>query len=670
MKVFEFHFNPKNKEDIVFDSFCFEPSSIDERRLGNLYTVGELKNPLPQNYKLIDLLSNQIKKEFYLSSLRSPERALTDGLKRGNDFLESLIKKGDVSWLGNLNFAVLSVKDSVFHFTKAEKMFAFLLRGGKIVNIAQKLAHEEINPYPLKFFGNIISGKLANEDIVLLLTKEIANFFISENILNEISSLSVFTDKKLKEILYLREKQLKDISGVAVLVVINEEKEKLSKTGIPQILKFDSKKESFSLKEALSPLIKILELILKGIVKILRKIPLPNFRFNIPLLKISHTKVNRSRSIKKSKKNILIFGAFAIILIAGFYLFQLQGQKDLAKANQMLATIQEKNINAKNLFDAGNKKESNFLFLQALADLDNLRKTLPVSEKNPESKIKVNELQREIESYLLQLNNLKIIENPEIIFDFSKIKNDNGAVFIPQKMSRLENKIYFFGSAIKNILEVDITTKTSNLIKNDKKFALGFPFDPQSIMLYAEPDAIDRLDIFNSFQENKIKLPSGKFNFVDLKTNFSNLYFLDDEQNTVLKCPYVQGTDSICQYWFSKENTKNPGKPVSFAIDGSIWILNQDGNIDRYWAGTYQGTLKLNVFPNLEKASRIYTVPGIPYLYVFEQLKNRILVFTKSGEIVKQFQSEKFDNIKDIAISTDGKTIYLLNSVSLYKIDF
>jgi hypothetical protein len=38
--------------------------------------------------------------------------------------------------------------------------------------------------------------------------------------------------------------------------------------------------------------------------------------------------------------------------------------------------------------------------------------------------------------------------------------------------------------------------------------------------------------------------------------------------------------------------------------------------------------------------------------------------------MVEQFQSKKFDNIKDIAVSNYGKIIYLLNGLSLYKINF
>ncbi|GAI13815.1 unnamed protein product, partial [marine sediment metagenome] len=46
MQVFELHFNPKLKEDQIFDSFVYEPENIYEKNLGSLYVIGELRNAL------------------------------------------------------------------------------------------------------------------------------------------------------------------------------------------------------------------------------------------------------------------------------------------------------------------------------------------------------------------------------------------------------------------------------------------------------------------------------------------------------------------------------------------------------------------------------------------------------------------------------------------------
>ena len=95
MRIFEFHFNPKAKTEMIFDSFCYEPENLYEKKLGSLYLAGELKNALPQNNKFLDHLSEFLKKEFYSSIKRSSENSLKDSLKKSNAYLGEIGKKGE-----------------------------------------------------------------------------------------------------------------------------------------------------------------------------------------------------------------------------------------------------------------------------------------------------------------------------------------------------------------------------------------------------------------------------------------------------------------------------------------------------------------------------------------------------------------------------------------------
>ncbi len=105
-------------------------------------------------------------------------------------------------------------------------------------------------------------------------------------------------------------------------------------------------------------------------------------------------------------------------------------------------------------------------------------------------------------------------------------------------------------------------------------------------------------------------------------------------------------------------------------IDGSVWILNQDNSISRYHSGSYQEPITLDFFPFPENITKIKTESSIPYFYLLEPVKKRVIITDKTGKIIKQFQSEKFDNLKDFDISKDGKTIYLLNNSEVYKVEF
>ncbi len=670
MKVFELHFNPRGNEDMVFDSFCYEPINIDEKKLGSLYMVGHLKNALPRNYKLLEELSVCIKKEYYKNTKRSAEKSLIEGLKKGNEFLDNLTKQGDVSWLGNLNFAVLTIKDFVFNFTKVENIATCLLRGGKITDIAKNLSNEEIEPYPLKVFGNIVSGKLFENDVILILTKEVSDIFLAENILNEIASLNVFNEKKLKEIFSKKEKNLREIFGVSLVISLVEKEETL-KVKVPKLLEFERIKDKFSIIKALSPIKTAVKIFLNFFIKIFQKILYPfNFlskkfsfpSFKITLPKFSFPKVRLPGTKYKLSKNFFLFLVFIVVLIIGFYLFQFQEKKEVAEIETIFLKAQGNVRSAEQFLILNKKGEARNLFFDSWKELASLEKALPQDKISSPLKENILSLKEKIESSLTQLSNLIILENPEIFFDFSETN------LAPQKIVKIGRKLYLFNPLSQNLASIDIYTKLREEINTEKRFNLAQPFNSNSAIFFSKPNNLTVFTEPNYFSETNVDFPVGEFDLADFKKLYSNLYFLDRKNSLILKCPFNSDVkNQKCIFWLSKD-TKKPTNVVSFAVDGSIWILDKDGGLEKYYSGDYQENLNIKVFPELTKPSKISTSPDFPYLYILEPEKNRILIFTKSGEIIKQFQSDKFDNLKDFSISEDGNTVWLLNGLIIYKI--
>src|SRR3989304_684084 len=111
MKVFEFHFNPGGNENLIFDSFCHEPENIYERKMGGIFMLGELRRALPHNFRLPEKIAAAAKKEFYSKFQRTPEGALKESLKKVNELLSAEVSKENTDWLGNLNFAIVSLKN-------------------------------------------------------------------------------------------------------------------------------------------------------------------------------------------------------------------------------------------------------------------------------------------------------------------------------------------------------------------------------------------------------------------------------------------------------------------------------------------------------------------------------------------------------------------------------
>lgn len=211
MKIFELHFNPKRKQDSIFDSFVYEPENQQENQFGNLYMAGELTRVLPQNNNFLDNLSSVIKNGFYSKA------DFSEALKGANDFLEKETKSGNVNWLGNLNFAVINIGNSILNFTKVGDAKILLLRQGEVLDISQNLELQDQEPYPLKVFSNIASGKLLAQDKILILTKEVFQA-VSQNevFLNQLNQVN--KEKEIKNIFKLNKDVFSEISGLCLLI--------------------------------------------------------------------------------------------------------------------------------------------------------------------------------------------------------------------------------------------------------------------------------------------------------------------------------------------------------------------------------------------------------------------------------------------------------------------
>jgi len=681
MQVFEFHFNPGTHEDLIFESFCYEPENIYERKMGSLYLVGLLKNVLPRNLRLLEKLQKSIKEKYYKSTLLAPEKSLRESLKEANEFLEGIAKRGDVSWLGNLSFAVLALKNFKLNFTKVGGMKIFLLRTGKIIDIDKKLRFQDIEPYPLKIFGNIVSGKLAEGDLILVLTQEVfsafakgyggsavarqqasrgGDFFPEESILNEIAKLTYFSEGGLKDILNGKKEELSKISGVCLAISLTKE----IFAGRREIILPKISKE-FSLKEVFGPFLRFFKF---------PKIRIPKLDIEALKAKIklcTKELLVRGKSLILNKKLILVL-ALIIILLFGFIFSQLEEKQKIKIYQKNLEEVKEKFNLAQGLLILGNpqaKKEANSLLKESLEKITPILKETPNLPK--EFNAQIFSQRDEILEKLYSLNKLERIEEPELIFEFKL------GEFVPQKIISSNDELYFFSLYSKNLFF--LKERESKIIEIDQKINLAAKFD-DSILFFSKPAQIFLLKFglhppttlpAEGWAPGEIKKstileePYPDFNFDDFSSFKGSLYFFDKKAGQIVKYPYLGNFQwGKPEFWLKKSVV---GKGIS--VDGSVWVLEKNA-ISKYYAGSLQEKFELDIFPSPKDFSKIFTSPTLPYFYLLEPGQKRIVILSKTGEILKQFQSEKFDNLLDFAVSENGKIIWLLDGLKVYKIEF
>lgn len=647
MQVFEFHFNPKAKKDLIFDSFCYEPANAYERKLGNLYMAGLLKNSLPQNSTFLERTSKTIKDNFYKSLQGNPEKSLREALRMTNNFLEKSARGGDVSWLGNLNFGVISIKNLEINFAKVGGTKILLLRKGQLIDTDEKVKLDDIEPYPLKVFGNIVSGKLVQNDAVLLMTGEIFNAFKTAGVLSEIAKIPNFSQKSLKQILDEKKVDLSSLLGLCLFISLTEEEPSLERES------FGAKNlRIFSLKEAFLPITKIFRM--------------PRFSFKKPTISIPEFKAPQINFSKNLPSRLKVISSFAIILVLGFFIFRGIEQKELKGYRQQFTQIEETVSQADTyLLLAENNPQANEQAANLLADawdkispLSDLAVGFPGDFSND-----ISTLKNDISSKLSRISNLKIIEDIQPIYEFKL------ADFVPQKMIAFSGNVYFYSAYAENAFELNEENEGQVLSKN-KTFNSAALFS-SAVLLFSKPNQLTLLK--NGSLQDLVSLqnpPYTTFNYKDFAAYQGNLYFFESQQGVIIKYPYLGDNQwGQPQAWLAAPMNENAADLRSMAVDGSLWLLNADNSIDKYYAGSLQKTLKMNVFPRPKDFTKIFTSSQLSYLYLLEPSQKRIVIIDKtSGATITQLQSEKFDNILDFAVSENGKAIYLLDGLKVYQI--
>ena len=663
MRIFEFYFNPKTQKDRYVKIFSFEPEKPKAGKQENLYIIGELTKALPANSSFLERLADVIRESYYKEKkseqaepqlsddsretspqVFSPENRFKGALRRGNRFLAEEIQKGNVDWIGNLQFVVLlftSIQGkSSFHFTKTGKARVWIARSGSVVDVGKEIADSSDSS---KVFGNVVSGKILPEDKIIVLTSDLAELFVRQNLLQDLAFLR--DEKQFQQLFKTKQHELSQVIGALFAVIIElPEKKKVKAPGkVPQmlsplrLLRFPAAKTSW-------PLLKSARL--KSLLPIR-----PLTKFSIPRVTIPNNLIPQFR-----KKNLISLFFLAVLLLAGFVLFQ-EGRSTVAQeAKTALEVAQSIHTRATDALQAKEEQEANLLLQEAWSIVE------PYVEIDTPSQAELIHLEQEIEANLFPLNKIVEVENPEV---FHEIREDE-IRFSPKNLFLLENMLYIFNPFSAELYTLNISDGSKQSFSAPRNLKQGVSF-ANTPAFFAEPNAFL---VFSQgvWQEFHLSPASPEFEFDRIGTFRNNLYVLDANTGDIVR--YADPLSGVSQpaLWLDETSEKKAVNAIAISIDGNIWIMAENGEIQRYFTGLYKESLDVVIFPKIDQASRFITDINLPYLYILDPSGQRVIILSKFGDVVRQYRSEAFDDLRDFALAPNGDVVYLLNGQKIYRI--
>lgn len=266
----------------------------------------------------------------------------------------------------------------------------------------------------------------------------------------------------------------------------------------------------------------------------------------------------------------------------------------------------------------------------------------------------VNALLVKVEQKLSEFSGGTKVENGEKLVTSSALELDEiytvsikgGTLFATDKSSNL--------STITEDGELDENFKTdaTTIIDTSANSEFAFLLTNSGVL---------RVDLGSGDENELFELDSAR---QSIDVFGSNIYLAHSGDKMVEK--YAPSSYAASDYLIAEL----PATPISMSIDGSVYVLYDNGKVGKFTRGADDGFNITGIQGTIGKKAFIYTEEEFTNLYVLDTTNQRLLITAKNGEVKQEFSWDVFKNATDFAVDESAKTVYVATPNDLYTFSF
>lgn len=737
----------QNKKTFV-RTFAAKPATSTNLKTGTLFGIIEIGSSHPEIPHLIDLIIEEIKNQYYYTDDQNVESLSINeqfevALRKTNISIASFLETEQIELeLGKVNILLGILKNQDLHFTVVGDLGVFLFYNTardsfRIVNILDSSRSARTFPDPLKFFSQVISGKIRQRDLVMITTSNILDYFSLETVKNVVAQGEGAAElKRLIEKTQSKEGfaslvvSLEKISTVmpkrpsygqinyteaasrdSVKELINTEKETaklLSPSILPELKKYtrtfqsafqnylsktkESTNSIYHKQKNFKPKLntpRSKDLLSQDFSKIQKRIRQAT---SIASRTAEVSRVKTVNTIKKTKildKVKPIFtGAFGIIgkqfgklplksrmllvlviVLVGVFGYSLVWSNIKETQQRKLDEFNEAITKASSMRD---EAESSLIFRDETLARGLLNDSLEIlNNLNPDTEEMIgelNDLKQSIELSLDELRHLEVIEDPVQVVNF---KNLDPQANIADLTVENQQVIYTQNRTNQSIYKADLETRVMSSIfspdVNMGNLVLGTRVSDNELIFFNQSSATFALNPADDTVKNIVLNINDNAEIVDVTSYLDRLYLLDKANSKIYRYSRNNSGYGGATDWITQDGV-DLSQATSFTVDGTIYILNTDGSITKLQNGGPSDFSDDAIDPPLVSPTKIYTNDATEFIYILDPGSQRLVVINKDGQLIHQYTSPKFRELKDFEVDENAKEIYLLNSSIVFGV--
>ncbi len=325
----------------------------------------------------------------------------------------------------------------------------------------------------------------------------------------------------------------------------------------------------------------------------------------------------------------------------------------------ILAAIVDKKEAAEASLNFEDKPKAQLLITEAFTLLTELKKNDPTNPQTTAATQTLQELQDRLR------NEHRV--SPKVLADLGPVKPDPRA----EKITWLGTKLIAFGQ---NDIDWYLVDSNSGAIQASRHEALNN-------LITASADQETGLTVFLSTNNEVATIDSATQTLIKKEISFPNrdiiistlayynnsVYTIDTTNKKIYKHSATQSGFNQGTAW-NKSGEARLASAQSVAVDGELYILKNNGEVRKWYRGEEQGWSLAPVEPALTTATQMIVPAKGDELFILDSLGKRVLIFDKTGAFKEQLVATEWKNPSSLAVSLNGKTLYLLDGQLIYQI--
>ncbi len=372
------------------------------------------------------------------------------------------------------------------------------------------------------------------------------------------------------------------------------------------------------------------------------------------------------KNLSLPRKILLVVAVVAIFVFAQTIVYKGKNQESAqtkTQYEQNIVSAEGKINEAKADLLMNNDKAAR----QKLNEARDLLSQVPTDDKIYEEKNGA-EIAQNLQEQLDKINKVEKISGPMEVADFSQINSQLavGSIFL------IGDNFYAFDANNASVYSSALANKQAKVVLSNQEKVLR---------TQTKDSAATVLSLFNDGSYGQFNPVLEKYSPVTVEAANQDqeiaalvvygprLYALDKKNNQIFKHQKSGDVYETGTAWLSNSEL-NLNDAVSLAIDGSLYLLKSNGELNKYYGGVKDKDFALASFdPQLTAAQKVFTDENSQNVYILDAANQRLIAVNKNGELARQYTADEFTDLKDMVVDEINKKAYLLNGTKIYQVD-